>query len=268
MKNSKLVCERKASTGFTGNLNPRLISYMGWLWWIFAALGAVFILFLIQAIYLSIVLKWKDEQTNGLNYYGLPLAGRDRFKRKLRRHAMVLHPILWLNGRTAKLDFRKARIQYKGVSAPTGSCSLETFAKAEAYEPRREDIFVATPMRCGTTWTRHIVFQILYRGNGDLVETGREMYAVSPWLEGRKSVPIEEAPLLGSDRPSRIIKTHLPAELCPHNSGARYIYVTRHPISCFASCIDFLVTNVGVMAPGLPQFEEWYTTPVSADYAD
>ena len=25
----------------------------------------------------------------------------------------------------------------------------------------------------------------------DLVETGREMYATAPWIEGRKSVPIE-----------------------------------------------------------------------------
>src|SRR5205814_1503930 len=132
-----------------------------------------------------------------------------------------------LNSYSVKLDFRKARIQYKGVSAPTESCSLESFARAEAYQPRPEDIFVVTQMRCGTTWMQHIVFQILYRGNGDLVETGRAMYAVSPWIEGRKSVPIEQAPLLGRERPSRMIKTHLPAQLCPYGSDARYIYVAR-----------------------------------------
>ena len=92
------------------------------------------------------------------------------------------------------------------------------------------------------------------------METGREMYAVAPWIEGRKSVPMEQAPLLGTVRPSRIIKTHLPARLCPFDAKARYIYAARHPISCFASCIDFVVTNVGAMAPALPQFEEWYTT--------
>jgi hypothetical protein len=140
---------------------------MAWFWWTLAATGFfLVVLFLIQGIHLSIVLKWEDEQTVGLNYYGLPPAGRDRFKRTLRWHAMLLHPILWLNRQSVKLDFRKARIQYKGVSAPTGSCSLESFAKAEAYQPRPEDIFVVTQMRCGTTWMQHIVFQILYRGNG------------------------------------------------------------------------------------------------------
>ncbi len=233
---------------------------MAWLWWILATLGVLLLLFVIQGVYLSTVLRWEDEETVGLKYYGLPLAGRDRFKRTLRRHAKLLRPILWLNAQGTKLDFRKARIQYKGISAPSGSCSVESFAKADAYQPRPEDIFVATQMKCGTTWMQHIVFQILYRGNGDLVETGREMYAVAPWIEGRKSVPMEQAPVLGTERPSRIIKTHLPAQLCPYSPNARYIYAARHPISCFASCIDFVVTNVGGMAPGLPQFEEWYTT--------
>jgi hypothetical protein len=233
---------------------------MAWLWWILSTLGVLFALFMIEGIYLSTVLKWEDERTVGLNYYGLPPAARERFKRSLRWHATLLRPILWLSGRGTKLDFRKARIQYAGVSAPTGSCSVESFTKAASYEPRPEDIFVATQMKCGTTWMQHIVFQILYRGNGDLVETGREMYAVAPWIEGRKSVPMEQAPLLGAERPSRIIKTHLPAQLCPYGVRARYIYAARHPISCFASCIDFVVTNIGAMAPALPQFEEWYTT--------
>jgi hypothetical protein len=107
---------------------------------------------------------------------------------------------------------------------------------------------------------QHLVFQILHRGNGDLVETGRTLYAVSPWLEGRKSVPIDQAPLLGAERPSRIIKTHLPVELCPYSSQARYIYVSRDPVACFGSCIDFLVTNLGGMAPDLVQFEQWFTS--------
>jgi hypothetical protein len=34
----------------------------------------------------------EDDQTVGLNYYGLRPAGRDRFKRKLHRHATLLHP--------------------------------------------------------------------------------------------------------------------------------------------------------------------------------
>lgn len=231
------------------------------LWLMLGILAGLFALFLIQAAYLSSTLRWEDEKTVGLNYYGLPLAGRNAFKNELRRRAKLLAPILWLFRNVIKIDLRKARIQHKGISAPIGPCSPATFARAESYVPQLEDVFVVTQMKCGTTWMQHIVFQVLHRGNGDLVETGRAMYAISPWIEGRKSVPLEEAPLQGKDGATRIIKTHLPASHCPISPQARYIYVARHPLSCFASCIDFIVTNVGGMAPPPAAFEEWFTSP-------
>jgi len=229
--------------------------------WILAAFGLAVAGYLALSIYLGVVLKWEDEQTVGLGYYGRPRAERERFKRRLRFHARLLAPLLWLSARLGRLDFRKARIQYQGFSAPSGSCSTESFAAAAAYAPRPEDVFVVTQMKCGTTWMQHLVYQILHRGAGHLVETDTTLYAVSPWIEGRKGVPVAEAPLLGRERPSRIIKTHLPAQLCPFHPSARYIYVARHPVSCFASCIDFVETNVGGMAPGLAAFEEWYCSP-------
>lgn len=234
---------------------------MQMLWWILGLLGALLGLYIAYGVYLSLVLRWEDEQTVGLAYYGLDPAGRQRFRERLRRHAKFLAPILSLNARLSRMDFSHARIVHKGVSAPTGSCSEASFAKAEAYRPRPEDVFVVTQMKCGTTWMQHVVYEVLHRGKGDLVASGTAMYAVSPWIEGRKSVPLEQAPVLGAERPSRIIKTHLPVSLCPWSAAARYVYVARHPVSCFASCIDFVVTNVGRMAPPLPAFEAWYTSP-------
>jgi len=234
---------------------------MNLLWWLLGILLAIVVIYVVQTVQLAFVLHWEDSATLGLGYYGRPPAGRERFKRQLRTQAMLLAPVLWLNGRLARLDFRRARIQHQGVSAPAGSCSAESFARAEAYRPRPEDVFVVTQMKCGTTWMQHVIYQLLHRGQGELVETGTALYAVAPWLEGRKSVPTEEAPLLGSERPARIIKTHLPAQLCPSSTEARYIYVLRHPVSCFASCIDFVRTNVGRMAPGMPAFEDWFTSP-------
>ena len=226
--------------------------------WVVWFLIVVVTLFIAMGIYLAMILKWEDEQTVGLNYYGRPLAERERFKRVLARHATLLSPMLWLNGRMVTVDFKKMRIQYKGVSAPAGSCSVESFQRAEGYQPRPEDIFVVTQMKCGTTWMQQVVFEILHRGQGHLVDTGTTMYSVSPWLEGRKSVSIDEAPLIGTERPSRIIKTHLPVVLCPYDPAARFIYVARHPTSCFASCVDFVQTNVGAMSPPMQAFEEWY----------
>lgn len=234
---------------------------MGVLTWVLIVLGAGLLFLLAQGVYLSVVLAWEQERTRGLAYYGLPPAERERFKRTLRRHTRLLSPILGLVSRSNKLDFRKLSFRYQGVAGPAGTCSEASFAKAAHYQPRPGDVFVATQMKCGTTWMQHVVYQVLTRGQGDLVGSGTALYAVSPWIEGLKSVAIEDAPLIGAERPSRIIKTHLPAQLCPASPEARYVYVARHPVSCLASCIDFVATNAGGMTPDLAVFEEWFCSP-------
>ena len=228
------------------------------IWWI---LGIAVSLYVLGMVYLAIVLRWEDERTVGLSYYGLDQAGRDRFKRRLRVHALFLAPLLRVNSRLAKVDFRRVQIRHRDVSFPAGSCDAVSTARADSYAARSEDIFVATQMKCGTTWMEHIVYEVLHRGKGNLVASGTALYALAPWLEGRKSVPVDQAPVLGAERPSRIIKTHLPAQLCPSSPEARYIYVARHPVSCFASCVDFIATNVGAMAPAMPAYEEWFRSP-------
>jgi len=230
-------------------------------WLVLKLLGLLFVLYIAWTVYLAVVLRWEDAHTVGLGYYGRSAAERDAFKRTLRLHAVLLAPVLWVNGKLAKVDFRRVRIQHDGVSFPAGSCSPESVAAAVAYAPRAEDVFVATQMKCGTTWMQHVAYEVLRRGGGDIVERGATLYALSPWIEGRRSVPLAEAPLVGTERPSRIIKTHLPAPLCPAGADARFIYVARHPISCFASCMDFVATNVGAMAPALPAYEAWFTSP-------
>jgi aryl sulfotransferase len=234
---------------------------MGLVGWVALGAGLVLALLVAEAIYLAIVLRWEDERTRGLAYYGLPPAARERFKRALRRHAMLLYPILRLSGKLSRFSFARVSFRHRGVAAPLGSCSPESFARAESYQARPDDVFVVTQMKCGTTWMQHLTYEVLHRGNGSLVESGTALYAVSPWLEGVKSVPMERARLLGSERPSRVIKTHLPAQLCPWSAQARYIYVVRHPVSCFASCADFIATNVGALAPPLPVVEEWFRSP-------
>lgn len=224
--------------------------------------AGLFVLFwAAQARHMSAVLKWEDRETVGLAYFGRSLEGRRAFKDALRRHARRLRPLLWVQNRVSTLDFSRAAFRYEGVAGPRGSCSPATFERAAGYQARPHDVFVVTQMRCGTTWMQHLIYQVLQRGAGDLVETGTALYAVSPWLEGRKSVPVEDAPLHGAGPRGRIIKTHLPAGFVSHSAQARYVYVARHPVSCFASCVDFISTNVGRMAPPVPVFEHWYRSP-------
>ena len=224
------------------------------------AVGLFILFYIAQTIYLAMVLKWEDERTIGLQYYGRTQQERAAFKRRLRLHALLLSPVLAINSRLTRLDFRRSRITYEGLPGPAGSCSTESFARGAGYAAQPADVFVVTQMKCGTTWMQHVVYEVLQRGQGNLVQSGTTLYAVCPWLEGRKSVSLDGAPLVGAQQ-RRIIKTHFPARLCPDAKAARYIYVARHPVSCFASCVDFVVTNVGRMAPPSPAFEEWFCSP-------
>lgn len=222
--------------------------------------GVLVAFFVIQYVHLACVFVWGDSKTRGLEYYGKPPEEREKFKRALRRHGVLLFPILRLLG-TKKIKFESASFVHDGVAGPKGTCSEEAFAKAAAYEPTAQDVFVATQMKCGTTWMQHLVYEVLYRGNGDIVDAGKTLYGVCPWIEALKSIPLEEAPLHGEERPSRVIKTHLPTELCPYSKDAKYVYVVRQPVSCFASCVDFVATNIGTFAPKLDAVEAWFRNP-------
>jgi len=222
------------------------------------ALGLVLAFFFIEFVALAVELVGEDRKTTGLGYYGMPPAERARYRAALRRKAKLLSPILAVLAPLSKFSFLKTSFRHHGIAGPRGTCSAETFARAEAYRPTAEDIFVATQMKCGTTWMLHLVYQVLRRGAGDLVESGTALHAVCPWIEGRKTVSLEDAPLVGAEPPARIIKTHFPASHCPWAAEARYIYVVRHPVSCFASCADFIRENAGRMAPPLELIEQWF----------
>ncbi|TMG81780.1 MAG: sulfotransferase domain-containing protein [Betaproteobacteria bacterium] len=113
-------------------------------------------------------------------------------------------------------------------------------------------------MRSGTTWMQQLVYEIVTRGQGDLSDRGHgHLYATSPWIDGVNSVRLERAPLVGQ-RPTRIIKSHLPTVLCPFSEQAKYIYVARHPVSCFASIVDFNRSMLGPFLPPITTLVDWF----------
>ena len=217
------------------------------------AAGAVW-----QVTHLALVVTWSDAQTRGARYYARSRDERRAFKRLLRGHALLLSPILWLLGLAGRRRFSQGSVRCAGVALPAGACSAQSFRRAAEYEPRSEDVFVVTQMRSGTTWMQHLVLQVLTRGHGDLPRDGAALGAVSPWLESIRTVDVLEAPLVGSERPARIIKTHLPATLCPFSRRAKYIYVARHPLACFASCADFVRKNLHGFAPDWAELVRWF----------
>jgi len=196
-------------------------------------------LLLIAGLFAYVVasFRWLRKQTTRDRYFSRPLPERRALKAEIARRARLFVPVMTALARVPWIpDFDR---KYRGVAFSPMVCPRAVFEAATRYQPDSRDIFVATQMKCGTTWMQQVVFEILCRGRGDLSDTGlRHMYAASPWIESVASVSMEDAPRIGESQ-ARIIKTHLPALLCPYSEKARYIYVTRHPVACFASCIDF-----------------------------
>jgi len=210
-------------------------------------------------LYLIGLMVWVEIQRRGDRYFARPLAERRRFVQRLKWHARYVRPIFEAIARL-KRPTKVPLMRYGRVTGPLMMSSKKSYARTLHYQPEAADIFIATQMKCGTTWMQQIVFEILHGGAGDLSDTGyRHMYAVSPWIETSptSSVPMARAPLVGPRR-NRIIKTHMPAQLIPHSDLAKYIYVTRHPVSCFASCVDFIYKGMGPLTPTRADMLDWF----------
>ena len=204
---------------------------------------------------------WETANRRGLHYYGKPLAERKKFREILKRKARFLLPVIAFEANVQRQSKAKPfipSITYQGVTGPSYSCTPESFQFAASYEPVSSDVFVSTQMKCGTTWMQQIVYEILNKGNGDFSDKGHlHMYAASPWIESVDSVSMKEAPLIG-EKKKRLIKTHMPTKLCRYSKSAKYIYVTRNPVSCFGSIVDYFQLMSGPLAPPVPAVLDWY----------
>ncbi len=225
-------------------------------WW-FVPTGAV-LAFVAGVAYLAWYMRWELLQTSGMAYYSRSLAGRRALKRQMWRRALPARPVVRLLAAISPTPKTLPAFDYQGVAGPPRVSSAEVFARASAYQPRPEDVFVVTQMRCGTTWMQQIVYEVVMGGVGDLSDAGHgHLYAVSPWIDAINSVSMENAPLVGH-RPTRIIKSHLPASISPYGPEAKFIYVTRHPVGCFASIVDYYRALLGPVTPPLETLVAWY----------
>jgi hypothetical protein len=226
---------------------------MSWL----GAIAAVVVLLAVLLAYLVWYFHWEAKNTTGMAYYGRTPEGRRHFKRQVRRRSRPLVPVLRALASIGRARRTMPAVDYGGVSGPPKVSTPEAFARARQYRPEAADVFVATQMRCGTTWMQQIVYQIVTRGRGEFAGPERShLYAISPWIEAVNSVSMADAPVL----PARIIKTHLPASHCPYSAEAKYIYVARHPVSCFASIMDFNRSMVGPFVPPEENMAAWFTS--------
>jgi sulfotransferase family protein len=221
-------------------------------------IGLPIVLFVAAFAYLRWYLRWESDQTSDMAYYARPVGDRRALKRQIRRLSRPVVPLVRLLAAGNQARATMPSFEYEGVSGPTKVSSPEIFERAKRYPPQPEDLFVVTQMRCGTTWMQQVVFETVMRGRGDLSDRGLgHLCAVSPWIDAVINVPLDRAPLVGEPR-TRIIKSHLPTSLCPYSEKAKYIYVTRHPVSCFASIVDYNRSLIGPLTPPVETLAAWF----------
>src|SRR5438876_6865653 len=225
---------------------------------VFAAALVVVGVVVARVIYVALYLRCERDETGNARYFRRSAAERAALKRRIGWYSLPAKPLVYLLALINRKRSTMPAFEYNGVCGPPKVSSAEAFARAVNYAPRHEDVFVATQMRSGTTWMQQLVYQIVTHGEGELDAQGRgHLYAVSPWIDALVSVPIDEAPLVG-EPPVRLIKAHLPTALCPYASHAKYIYVARHPVRCFASIVDFNRALLGPLLPPVATLAEWF----------
>ena len=96
-------------------------------------------------------------------------------------------------------------------------------ARWDRFEPRADDIIIATYPKCGTTWTQRIVDMLIFQSTEP-----RNVDAASPWLDSRLFDPLDEQlAVLEAQKHRRLVKSHLPLYGLPIYEGVKYIHVAR-----------------------------------------
>jgi len=86
---------------------------------------------------------------------------------------------------------------------------------------RDDDVIVATYAKSGTTWTQHIIGQLVFQGDPNV-----RIAELSPWLDLR-IMPPDTMDKLQAQQHRRIIKTHLPLDALTFSPKAKYVYIGR-----------------------------------------
>ncbi len=98
------------------------------------------------------------------------------------------------------------------------------------YAPREDDVIVTTSYKSGTSWMQDIVLHLIYHG-----QEIPSLMDISPWIDARFLMSIEELKQILAQENRRCIKTHIPLDGLPYYPQAKYIIVGRNARDVFMS---------------------------------
>ena len=112
-------------------------------------------------------------------------------------------------------------------------------ARWDHFKPRNGDVIVATPAKCGTTWTQMLCALLIHQ----TPELPQPLTVLSRWLD-RHTEPVEDviAHFEGQNF-RRVVKTHTPLDGLPYWDDVTYVVCGRDPRDAFLSMQDH-VANV------------------------
>jgi len=106
----------------------------------------------------------------------------------------------------------------------------------DGFRPRRGDIVVCTPPKCGTTWTQMLCAMLVH----DSPVLPRPLTQISRWLESRRVLLQQFLADLEAQPGPRIVKSHTPLDGLPYFEDVRYVFCGRDPRDAYLSMIDHL----------------------------
>ncbi len=106
----------------------------------------------------------------------------------------------------------------------------------DAFRPRAGDIVVATPAKCGTTWTQMICALLVHQ----TPDFPQPLTRLTRWIE-RNNEPLDDI-LANYEAQAfrRIVKTHTPLDGLPYHDEATYVFCGRDPRDAFLSGMDHI----------------------------
>jgi aryl sulfotransferase len=139
--------------------------------------------------------------------------------------------------------------------------AVEDNARWDGFVPRRGDVLVCTPAKCGTTWMQSIVASLLFPTS----DAPGPVLAISPWIEMQTAPASEVHATLAAQTHRRFMKSHTPADGIPWWDDTRYVFVARDGRDAFMSLCnhvehfqDYLRETLNAQAPeGVPQLPAW-----------
>jgi aryl sulfotransferase len=93
----------------------------------------------------------------------------------------------------------------------------------DGYQPRADDIVIATYSKCGTTWMQRIVSMLVFRSADP-----QSIWELSPWPDMQLFGPIEGTlQRAEAQTHRRFFKSHMPYDALPVYDGVKFIHVAR-----------------------------------------